>query len=420
MTLTARLLARLPIVGPKTIRLLNEVVALRAELASLQEASDSLDKKQAASDQKQMSLSNGISALRTDLDRLRDVSASLAEKQVASSKEASHLEICVQALASQISELTDRGAADYRVDTERSPKAQLMSDHYLERQIEVLRRHLASDTSAAVTAELKWPVTIQALDRSWWQRLAIPGTNCFTTSDHDRLSISDPGFLNTLGNALTPEEGCILRPMPKWAYLKPILPDLSQKTVLEIGCNNGFFCFEFARLGAAQVTGAEIYEGFYKSAQWMATAREVPNVEFLLTDALLDLRLHARDVVFMSEVVGHFVDPFFGILRAINLAKETLIIDNATLTTASYEINMGFSLDQATGRPISHAWILSDGLMLLYLKICGIPPERVTRYVAPWQNHIVYVVDTRGVANYRQANNFEPWNNEFINLRWQK
>ena len=194
MTLTARLLARLPIVGPKTIRLLNEVVALRAELASLQEASDSLDKKQAASDQKQMSLSNGISALRTDLDRLRDVSASLAEKQVASSKEASDLEIRVQALTSQISELTDRGAADYRVDTERSPKAQLMSNRYLERQIEVLRRHLASDTSAAVTAELKWPVTIQALDRSWWQRLAIPGTNCFTTSDHDRLSISDPGF----------------------------------------------------------------------------------------------------------------------------------------------------------------------------------------------------------------------------------
>jgi hypothetical protein len=97
-----------------------------------------------------------------------------------------------------------------------------------------------------------------------------------------------------------------------------------------------------------------------------------------------------------------------------------LIIDNATLTTASYGINMGFSLDQATGRPISHAWILSDGLMLLYLKICGIPPERVTRYVAPWQNHIVYVIDTRGVANYRQTDSFEPWNNEFINLRWRK
>ncbi len=298
-----------------------------------------------------------------------------------------------------------------------SPKAPLMSDGDLKGHLEALRQHLATDTSAAVKVGLESPAASKALGYRWWQRLAIPGTDCFTTSDHGRLEISDPGFLNTLGNNLKPQEGFVLRPMPKWAYLKPIFPDLAGKTILEIGCNNGFFCFEFEQLGAAQVTGADVYEGFIEPARWMAAARGTQNIEFLLTDALLDFRLPVHDVVFMSEVYGHFVDPLFGILRAINLAKETLIIDNAALTSSNYEISLRTGLHAATGKIKYHAWILSDGLMLAYLLLCGVPPEKVTRYVAPWQNHIVYVIDTRDVISYRNANDFQPCNTSFINLQ---
>jgi 2-polyprenyl-3-methyl-5-hydroxy-6-metoxy-1,4-benzoquinol methylase len=117
--------------------------------------------------------------------------------------------------------------------------------------------------------------------------MQIPGTDYFTTSDHARHEISDPGFLNTLGNALTVSEGFLLRPMPKWAYLKPIMPNLSGKSVLEIGCNNGFFCFEFAQ-SASEVTGAEVWEEYLTPARWMAMTKHTENVKFLHTDALLD------------------------------------------------------------------------------------------------------------------------------------
>ena len=210
------------------------------------------------------------------------------------------------------------------VDIDKSPKAPLLTDQDLSRVLEALRRHLKTDSATAVMAELKTLPVSEALGHSWFQRLAIPGTTCFTTSDHSLLDISDPGYLNTLGKMLTPNEGFILRPMPKWAYLKPILPEIAGKTILEIGSNNGFFCFEFEQLGAAHVTGAEVHAGFIKSAQWIAMARGARNIDFLLTDALLDLRLPAHDIVFMSEVYNHFIDPLFGILRAINLAKETV------------------------------------------------------------------------------------------------
>jgi|UPI0007844D15 SAM-dependent methyltransferase len=246
-----------------------------------------------------------------------------------------------------------------------------------------------------------------------------PGQKYFTTSDRERLEISDPGFLNTLGNKLTPEEGFVLRPMPKWAYLEPIFPDVADKSVLEIGCNNGFFCFEFEKKGAAKVTGAEVFDGFIQPARWMSEARGSKNVDFVLTDALLDQSLPAHDIVFMSEVYAHFVDPLFGLLRAVNLAKETLVIDNAALTSSGYEMDLGAGIDPATGKMTYHAWILSDGLMLAYLLLCGIPPEKITRYIAPWQNHIVYVIDTRDVAQYRKDNDFQPCNTSFINMQWK-
>jgi 2-polyprenyl-3-methyl-5-hydroxy-6-metoxy-1,4-benzoquinol methylase len=307
-----------------------------------------------------------------------------------------------------------------QTDRDKSPKKPLFRDDELRRHLFALRQHITRDASAVVAAELKSPAVYEALERSWWQRLAIPGTECFTTSDRARLLVGDPGFLNTLGNTLTPEEGFILRPMPKWAYLKPIFPNVAGKTVLEIGCNNGFFCFEFAQMGAAHVTGVEIVEGFIRQARWMAAARSIKGVSFLQTDALLDLSLPQYDVVFMSEVYTHFVDPFFGILRAVNLAREAVIIDNAALTTPEYAIDIRAGLDPSTGRMTYHAWILSDGLMLTYLLLCGIPPERVTRYFAPWQNHIVYVIDTRDVANYRRNNDFQPCNTSFIGMRFNR
>ena len=304
------------------------------------------------------------------------------------------------------------------LDIEKSPKAALLSEQDLANHVKSLRQHLSLDNTTGVTEELQNDLVQQGLQHAWWQRLAIPGTHCFTTSDHEHLKISNPGWLNTLGDALTPEEGFILRPMPKWAYLKPVFPDLLNKSVLEIGCNNGYFCFEFLEMGARQVTGVEVYEGFAAAGRWMIAARKAQNIEILTTDALLNLGLPRHDVVFMSEVHAHFVDPFFGIIRAVNLAKEALVIDGPALPSANYEIDLGAGIDPATSELIYHAWIMSDGLMLSYLLLCGIPPEKVKRYTAPWPNHILYVIDTRDVAAYREAHDFQPCNSSFINLKF--
>jgi hypothetical protein len=100
-------------------------------------------------------------------------------------------------------------------DQTKSPVFPLISEETLAQAIEYLRSVLATDSSPEVVSELSKPAIIDLLKKYWWQRIQIPGSAATTTSDHERREISDPGFLNTLGNALTPEEGFILRPLPK-------------------------------------------------------------------------------------------------------------------------------------------------------------------------------------------------------------
>jgi hypothetical protein len=125
------------------------------------------------------------------------------------------------------------------IDIDKSPSKPLLFDGKLQEILTQLKADLAKDDTAQAKAEL--PKHEGPLHLPWWQRLSIPNSSIFTTSDHTRLHIGDPGYMNTLGGQLTPTEAFILRPLPKWAYLDAVIPDLNGKTVLEIGCNNGFF-----------------------------------------------------------------------------------------------------------------------------------------------------------------------------------
>jgi SAM-dependent methyltransferase len=304
------------------------------------------------------------------------------------------------------------------VDLARSPCKPLFGDTDVAAEAAALRVQLTYDSAAEVQAEAAG-LEEDFRRIQWWQRIRVPGMHCSTTSFPSfLLDMSDPGWLNTLNGALSPEEGRLLRPLPKWAYVRSIMPHLVGKSVLEVGCNNGFFSFAFAdELGARSVLGIDVYPGFVAGAQWLLRRRQDKRVEFKVADVMLDMTIPRHDVVFMSEVHGHFVDPFLGILRAINLAKETLVLDGAAGNAAGLEIDLSAGVDPDSGSFTYHAWLLSDGLMMAYLYLCGVEPERVTRYVAPWQTHICYVIDTTNVEEFRRKNDFNPCNTSFLGMK---
>ncbi len=218
---------------------------------------------------------------------------------------------------------------------------------------------------------------------------------------------------------LTSREACILRPWPKWFYLKPLLPRLEGKSVPELGSANGFFSFRFAELGARQVTGIEVVKAQCDSAIWSAEVLGHKNVTFLHTDCLLDLTIPPHDILFLSEVHNHLLFPFFGLLRLVNLARETLILDTVVQMGENHGLTLNCGWHTGTGRLIYNSFHLTDSLLLDFLNLVGVPPSRVVRYKAPDDaSHVMYVIDTRGIAEIRQQRAYPEYLRRALDLRF--
>ena len=90
-----------------------------------------------------------------------------------------------------------------------------------------LRTILAADETPECRAALATPFgeSLRAFAGGWFQRIEYPKHGISSTSDHG-LAYIDEGSFNTLGQRLTSREACILRPMPKWRYIRPLLPQI--------------------------------------------------------------------------------------------------------------------------------------------------------------------------------------------------
>jgi SAM-dependent methyltransferase len=302
----------------------------------------------------------------------------------------------------------------------------MFTDEQLESAVTELRCMLEEDQSVRTQEALKGEMArqIQSVAQSfpnghWFQRIDYPGHHITSTSNHEWAHI-DEGGLNTLGKRLSGREASILRPWPKWLYLKNLLPDVAGKSVVEIGSSNGFFCFRFSELGAAHATGIEIKKRQYESAVWSAEVLGLDNVSFIHTDFLLDMTIPQYDVVFSSEVHNHFLFPFYGLLRMINLAKETVILDTGVIDTKDHRLGLDSGWDQSN-QLLYHSFMLSDGLIMDFLDLIGIPPSRVKRYKAPADHyHILYVIDTTDLSQHRIKFSYPDYLTKVIGLRFKK
>jgi SAM-dependent methyltransferase len=285
---------------------------------------------------------------------------------------------------------------------EPSPAFPLFTPERLDEMLSELRAMLRRDREQLPPEGFEGPV-VDGIRRhlgQWFQRIDFPAQGISTTSDPS-WSILDEGGVNRLGRHLTSEEACLLRPWPKWLYLRPLLPDLRGKSIMEIGSNNGFFPFRFAELGAARVTGVEVQRRKHDAAVWANSVLGWRNIEFRNADFLVDLSLEPHDVVFASEVVNHMLCPLWAIARLVTLARETLILDTGVFESSehSLELSTGWTRDGGTLRFLS--FHISDGLLCSYLKLLGIQANEIVKYEEKGAEHTLYLIDTRGVQERR-------------------
>ena len=137
-----------------------------------------------------------------------------------------------------------------------------------------------------------------------------------------RIDALGPWFQNIRiqGEETAPEHFLGDYPAFKFARFADALPeDLSGKSVLDIGCNAGFYSFEMKRRGAAEVLGIDTDERYLAQARFAAEALGFGDVEFRNL-SVYDVGALGRrfDLVIFMGVLYHLRHP----LLALDLIRE--------------------------------------------------------------------------------------------------
>lgn len=110
------------------------------------------------------------------------------------------------------------------------------------------------------------------------------------------------------------------------------LPDtLAGKSVLDVGCRYGFFCFEAVRRGAKRVLGLDFDPDAIRKARKIE-AIEGTGAQFRLFDAERDRMDEKFDYVLCLNLLHHLRDPIATLDRLIACTGDRLVIEAASMS----------------------------------------------------------------------------------------
>lgn len=139
----------------------------------------------------------------------------------------------------------------------------------------------------------------------------------------DEVAALGPWFQNIdLGHGVMTAPDHFLGDYPAFKYRRfaDALPaDLTGQSVLDIGCNAGFYAIEMAKRGAARVLGIDSDERYLDQARLATGALGFDQIEFAQLDVHDVARLGERfDLVIFMGVLYHLRHP----LLALDLIRE--------------------------------------------------------------------------------------------------
>jgi tRNA (mo5U34)-methyltransferase len=122
-------------------------------------------------------------------------------------------------------------------------------------------------------------------------------------------------------------------PLSKWNQIESFLPkDLEGKTVLDIGCNAGFYSFEFSKRGA-KVLGIDSDLHYLAQANWLADKYYSKNRPEFRKMQIHDLsRLDRKfDIVLFMGVFYHLRYPLLALDTVAAKVKQLMIFQTLTM-----------------------------------------------------------------------------------------
>jgi len=110
---------------------------------------------------------------------------------------------------------------------------------------------------------------------------------------------------------------------------------LSGKSVLDVGCGLGYFCFEAENRGAKRVVGVELNEERLQQAMLL---KDIQGSEVLLCkrDILITPIVDHFDYVLLLNVIHHLREPIRVMKELASVAQECLVLEFPTLADPKF------------------------------------------------------------------------------------
>jgi len=114
-------------------------------------------------------------------------------------------------------------------------------------------------------------------------------------------------------------------PASRWRVLAPLIPaDLRGKSVLDIGCNSGFFSLEMKKRGADRVVGVDIMPHLLAQSRFASHWFDLP-LELHECGAYDVQSLGSEfDIVVFIGVLYHLKHPLYALEQIASICKETM------------------------------------------------------------------------------------------------
>lgn len=161
-------------------------------------------------------------------------------------------------------------------------------------------------------------------DREWLSRRVCELGEWFHNLDLNGVSTAPNHFLGDFPNV-------------KWKHIAPSIPqDLTGATVLDIGCNGGFYSLEMKRRGAERVIGIDVDDRYLNQARFAAETLNL-DIEFQKRSVYdVDSLPGKFDYVLFMGVLYHLRYPLYALDKVVQKVAGKLVFQ--TMIRGSEEL----------------------------------------------------------------------------------
>lgn len=127
-------------------------------------------------------------------------------------------------------------------------------------------------------------------------------------------------------------------PASRWRLIQPLLPDVTGKSCLDVGCSSGFFSVQLKQLGARRVVGIDLGE----------QSRAIEQARFVASVMNLDIEFHELsvydveclneqfDLILFLGVLYHLRHPLLALEKLRSVCRGTMIMQTVTTRHGSF------------------------------------------------------------------------------------